>query len=86
MALQLVHLNGSQQGVIIKHNKDKFAPILLFLHGGPGFPAYPLISANRVELEQEFTVCYWISAVQDPPTKQQRVEIRLLWNNCLLIR
>ncbi|AIF65770.1 hypothetical protein GZ22_03320 [Terribacillus saccharophilus] len=59
MALQLVDLNGAQQGVIIKHNKDKFAPILLFLHGGPGFPAYPLISANRVELEQEFTVCYW---------------------------
>lgn len=59
MALQLVDLNGSQQGVIMKHNKDKFAPILLFLHGGPGFPAYPLISANRVELEQDFTVCYW---------------------------
>ncbi|MFB1100576.1 alpha/beta fold hydrolase [Terribacillus sp. JSM ZJ617] len=59
MALQLVDLNGAQQGVIMKHNKDKAAPILLFLHGGPGFPAYPLIRAHGVQLEQEFTVCYW---------------------------
>lgn len=34
-------------------------PLLLFLHGGPGFPAYPIIKAHRLKLEQFFDVCYW---------------------------
>jgi len=59
MGLQFVDLNGAEQGVIIKYNKEESAPILLFLHGGPGLPAYPLIKANDVRLEDVFTVCYW---------------------------
>jgi dipeptidyl aminopeptidase/acylaminoacyl peptidase len=36
-----VTINGLAQGMFIKgHNKNN--PIILFLHGGPGMPEYPL--------------------------------------------
>lgn len=33
--------------------------LLLFLHGGPGFPAYPIVKGHGIRFEQFFTVCYW---------------------------
>lgn len=36
-------------------------PVILFLHGGPGSPEFPMIEAMESDerLERYFTVCYW---------------------------
>lgn len=34
-------------------------PVLLFLHGGPGMPEYPIIKGDNLLLHKYFTVCYW---------------------------
>jgi dipeptidyl aminopeptidase/acylaminoacyl peptidase len=36
-----VQINGFEQGMFIK-SKNRNNPIILFLHGGPGMPEYPL--------------------------------------------
>lgn len=55
---EYVEINGAEQGIIVESlNQNK--PLLLFLHGGPGFPAYPINKAHGVSLEQYFDVCYW---------------------------
>ncbi|GAB3808303.1 alpha/beta fold hydrolase [Virgibacillus kimchii] len=58
MVKKYININGARQGLIIETlNQQK--PLLLFLHGGPGFPAYPLIKAHGLKLEKYFDVCYW---------------------------
>ncbi len=53
-----VPIGGVEQGMFIRgKNIDK--PVLLFLHGGPGFPNYFLFDKFNTELEDFFTVCYW---------------------------
>lgn len=53
-----IDINGVKQGLIIESlNQGK--PLLIFLHGGPGFPAYPAVKSARLKLEQFFDVCYW---------------------------
>ncbi len=54
---EFVRVNGAKQGMIIETTNEEH-PVLLFLHGF-GFPAYPIIKANDVQLENYFTVCYW---------------------------
>ncbi|MBY7142621.1 alpha/beta hydrolase [Virgibacillus sp. NKC19-3] len=55
---EYIEINGVEQGIIIESlNQNK--PLLLFLHGGPGFPAYPVNKAHGLKLEQYFDVCYW---------------------------
>jgi len=54
---QYVEINGARQGMIIE-DAGGDRPVLLFLHG-LGFPAYPMMVANDVRLEEHFTVCYW---------------------------
>ena len=51
-------VNGLKQGIIIE-SREQDKPLLLFLHGGPGFPVYPFIKSHKVELETYFNVCYW---------------------------
>lgn len=53
-----VDINGMKQGMFIK-GKDETKPVLLFLHGGPGMPAYAMIQSYPVVLENYFTVCWW---------------------------
>ncbi len=53
-----VPIGGSRQGMFIR-TKDSARPVLLFIHGGPGFPNYFLIEAYNPGLEDYFTVCYW---------------------------
>jgi len=53
-----IKINGTRQGMIIE-TLNQGNPILLFLHGGPGFPAYPIIKAHGLKLEKYFDVCYW---------------------------
>lgn len=53
-----INIGGVKQGMIIR-GKSKDNPVLLFLHGGPGFPNYFLFEKFNPGLEDYFTVCYW---------------------------
>ena len=56
--LEQVPLNGLHQWVYIR-SQNKENPVLLFLHGGPGFPGIGIAEAYQSELEQRFTVVQW---------------------------
>lgn len=50
-------LGSSNQSVIVRgNNKDN--PVLVHLHGGPGYPLFPFID-DFAEIEKHFTVVYW---------------------------
>lgn len=51
-------INGSPQYVSIRAEKEQ-APLLLYLHGGPGDAALPLVLKYNRELEKYFTVVVW---------------------------
>src|SRR6478735_5227792 len=53
-----VPINGAQQGMIIRgiHASN---PILLWVHGGPGMPDYPLTQQYPPGLEDLFTIVWW---------------------------
>ena len=53
-----VSIGGVKQGMFIRSN-NKGNPVLLFVHGGPGFPNYYLFEKYNPGLEDYFTVCYW---------------------------
>ena len=53
-----VRVNGVRQGMFIK-STDAAAPVLLFLHGGPGMPELFLDRTHPTGLEADFTVCWW---------------------------
>ncbi len=57
---QRIELGGIRQSVMIR-GKSLSNPVMLFLHGGPGFPMFPVDQASRVmqELEEDFTMVYW---------------------------
>lgn len=53
-----VPINGVEQGMVIRGNSSQL-PVLLFLHGGPGAPEYPLAKSVSAQLEELFIVCWW---------------------------
>ena len=53
-----VDIGGIEQYLIIR-GQDESKPILLFLHGGPGVPEYPLYRKYLNALEREFVVVSW---------------------------
>jgi pimeloyl-ACP methyl ester carboxylesterase len=53
-----VNIGGVKQGMFVR-SKNPDNPVLLFLHGGPGFPNYFLFEKFKPGLEDFFTVCYW---------------------------
>lgn len=53
-----VPINGVQQGVVIR-GKDASNPVLLWVHGGPGMPDYPLTQQYPTDLEDLVTVVWW---------------------------
>lgn len=50
-------LGNFEQSVIIR-GQNKSNPVLIHLHGGPGYPLFPFIE-NFAEIEKHFTVVYW---------------------------
>jgi pimeloyl-ACP methyl ester carboxylesterase len=57
-SLESVTLGGVPQWVLIR-GRNARAPILLFLHGGPGMPAMYLAHAFQRPLEEDFVVVHW---------------------------
>ncbi len=52
-------INGAPQRITIR-GKDKNNPVLLIVHGGPGYPFLPVFyKLTGADLEDIFTVCYW---------------------------
>jgi len=56
--LKAVEVNGDRQFVLIRGH-DRSAPVLLFVHGGPGMPAMFLAHAFQRDLERHFVVVHW---------------------------
>jgi len=52
------HLGGIDQWVMIR-GENVANPLLVMLHGGPGFPETRLFRTFNAPLEKDFTVIYW---------------------------
>ena len=52
-----IELGGVKQSVIIRGD-DRSNPILMFVHGGPGFSELPTYERNA-DLERDFVVVQW---------------------------
>ncbi len=57
-ALERVQLGGISQWIQIR-GTDRKNPVLLFLHGGPGFTAMPASHLHQAPWEEYFTVVHW---------------------------
>ncbi|MFD1852224.1 alpha/beta fold hydrolase [Oceanobacillus bengalensis] len=55
---EYVDIDGHKNGLFIE-SVDFNNPVLLFLHGGPGFPQYASIKQSGLTWTDDFTVCYW---------------------------
>lgn len=53
-----VNINEVDQGMIIR-GKNINNPVILFLHGGPGMPECFLNEEYPIDLENNYTVCWW---------------------------
>lgn len=53
-----VPINGVEQGMVIR-GQDTSNPVLLWVHGGPGMPDYPLTQKYPTDLEDLFTIVWW---------------------------
>lgn len=53
-----ININGIEQGMFIKGERADL-PVILFLHGGPGMPEYPLTDKYKTPIESHFIVCWW---------------------------
>lgn len=55
---EFVEINGKKQYVSIRSDRSG-SPLLLYLHGGPGDAALPLMLKNNSALERKYTVVIW---------------------------
>jgi len=56
-SLEKIKLGGVDQWIFIR-GWDRTKPLLLFIHGGPGFPEMPFAHVNAA-LEKDFVVVHW---------------------------
>ena len=57
-SLEKVKIGGIDQWIYINGN-DVSKPVLLFLHGGPGYSMLPILHEYNSELEKYYTVVNW---------------------------
>jgi pimeloyl-ACP methyl ester carboxylesterase len=57
-SLEPLSINGVEQWVQIRSN-DSTLPVLLILHGGPGYAIMPLFHGFNAALEDDFVVVNW---------------------------
>lgn len=70
-----MRLGGTEQYVLIR-GRDRTAPLLVFVHGGPGYSAMPFNRLLNADLENDFVFVNWdqrgagysFSAAQDRST------------------
>lgn len=57
---EMVNIGGVEQAILIKGKKAN-NPVLVYLHGGPGFPMLPFepFEESMRKLEKHFTIVYW---------------------------
>jgi pimeloyl-ACP methyl ester carboxylesterase len=57
---EMVSIGGVDQAILISGKKAE-SPVMLYLHGGPGFPMLPFepFDINMRKLEERFTIVYW---------------------------
>jgi pimeloyl-ACP methyl ester carboxylesterase len=56
--LERVSLGGQEQTILIRGH-DRSKPVLLYVHGGPGFAHLPLAPLYGEALEEHFVVVHW---------------------------
>ncbi|MCC5968997.1 MAG: alpha/beta hydrolase [Pararhodobacter sp.] len=56
--MEPVQIGGMNQWLLIR-GQDRSAPVLLWLHGGPGAAQMPLAHATTRALEDDFVVVHW---------------------------
>src|SRR5688572_7937749 len=52
-----LEVHGSEQWIFARGNADK--PVLLFVHGGPGFPFTPIARAFEEPFKKDFLIVHW---------------------------
>lgn len=57
-ALEPVAIGGMTQWLLIR-GQDRTAPVILWLHGGPGAAQMPLAHATTRALERDFVLVHW---------------------------
>ncbi|MFC5731758.1 alpha/beta fold hydrolase [Cytobacillus gottheilii] len=51
-------IDGHKHGMFIEGTSPDH-PVMLYLHGGPGYPQYPMIQSAGLNWSDYVTVCYW---------------------------
>mgnify|MGYP006275853329 CR=1 FL=1 len=80
--LKKVELGGIEQYIMLR-GRDRTNPVLLFLHGGPGYPQISYIRHYQSELERHFVVVNWdqrgsgLSYSEDIPAESMTVDTLL---------
>lgn len=57
-SLERLSLGGAEQTILLR-GRDRRNPVLLSVHGGPGFGQLPLARHYSAELEKHFVVVHW---------------------------
>jgi pimeloyl-ACP methyl ester carboxylesterase len=57
-ALERVSLGGAEQTLLVRGH-DRAKPVLLYVHGGPGFAQLPIAPGYSDQLERHFVVVHW---------------------------
>jgi pimeloyl-ACP methyl ester carboxylesterase len=57
---EMLRIEGVKHAVLIR-GRDRTNPVMIFLHGGPGFPLFPFEpkSETMVKMEEMYTMVYW---------------------------